>query len=152
MSCVLWNHWKWQIYCAWFLYFGYFYECAALFCRIYIVHDEVKDKNFELELSWVGESKYMYLICCLNFDQSIYMNVILNDRTDTWTQIHAITWESLSKLYLRLTWLICHFCTILSTQEINIFCSWIAHAKILIRLLPVHAINLWFITLWKKKQ
>lgn len=22
---------------------------------IYIVHDEVKDKNFELELSWVGE-------------------------------------------------------------------------------------------------
>ncbi|KAG8511783.1 Proteasome subunit alpha type-3 [Galemys pyrenaicus] len=27
-----------------------------LFCsRIYIVHDEVKDKAFELELSWVGE-------------------------------------------------------------------------------------------------
>uniref|UniRef100_A0A8D3E8A8 Proteasome subunit alpha type n=1 Tax=Scophthalmus maximus TaxID=52904 RepID=A0A8D3E8A8_SCOMX len=25
------------------------------FCRIYIVHDEVKDKAFELELSWVGE-------------------------------------------------------------------------------------------------
>lgn len=24
--------------------------------RIYIVHDEVKDKAFELELSWVGES------------------------------------------------------------------------------------------------
>ncbi|EAW80720.1 proteasome (prosome, macropain) subunit, alpha type, 3, isoform CRA_f [Homo sapiens] len=24
-------------------------------CRIYIVHDEVKDKAFELELSWVGE-------------------------------------------------------------------------------------------------
>merc|ERR1712121_344336 len=22
---------------------------------IYVVHDEVKDKNFELELSWVGE-------------------------------------------------------------------------------------------------
>ncbi|KAJ7369832.1 Proteasome subunit alpha type-3 [Desmophyllum pertusum] len=22
---------------------------------IYIVHDEVKDKNFELELSWIGE-------------------------------------------------------------------------------------------------
>lgn len=26
-----------------------------MFCRIYIVHDEVKDKSFELELSWVGE-------------------------------------------------------------------------------------------------
>lgn len=25
--------------------------------RIYIVHDEVKDKAFELELSWVGEGK-----------------------------------------------------------------------------------------------
>ena len=24
-------------------------------CRIYVVHDEVKDKNFELELSWIGE-------------------------------------------------------------------------------------------------
>lgn len=24
-------------------------------CRIYIVHDEVKDKAFELELSWIGE-------------------------------------------------------------------------------------------------
>jgi 20S proteasome subunit alpha 7 len=23
-------------------------------CSIYIVHDEVKDKHFELELSWVG--------------------------------------------------------------------------------------------------
>ena len=23
--------------------------------RIYAVHDEVKDKDFELELSWVGE-------------------------------------------------------------------------------------------------
>jgi len=32
---------------------------------IYIVHDEVKDKAFELELSWVGESKlflYIYLL------------------------------------------------------------------------------------------
>lgn len=25
------------------------------FNSIYIVHDEVKDKSFELELSWVGE-------------------------------------------------------------------------------------------------
>ena len=31
--------------------------CSCLHFRIYIVHDEVKDKNFELELSWVGESK-----------------------------------------------------------------------------------------------
>ena len=29
--------------------------------RIYVVHDEVKDKNFELELSWVGESKYKFV-------------------------------------------------------------------------------------------
>ena len=28
------------------------------FCSIYIVHDEVKDKAFELELSWVGECEY----------------------------------------------------------------------------------------------
>lgn len=28
-----------------------------MFFRIYIVHDEVKDKAFELELSWVGEGK-----------------------------------------------------------------------------------------------
>ena len=27
-------------------------------CRIYVIHDEVKDKHFELELSWVGERKY----------------------------------------------------------------------------------------------
>ena len=26
-----------------------------LFFRIYVVHDEVKDKAFELELSWVGK-------------------------------------------------------------------------------------------------
>ena len=26
-------------------------------CRIYVVHDEVKDKQFELELSWVGEGE-----------------------------------------------------------------------------------------------
>lgn len=23
-------------------------------CSVYLVHDELKDKNFELELSWVG--------------------------------------------------------------------------------------------------
>jgi len=28
----------------------------SILSRIYIVHDEVKDKAFELELSWVGES------------------------------------------------------------------------------------------------
>lgn len=28
---------------------------VSLFHRIYVVHDEVKDKNFELELSWIGE-------------------------------------------------------------------------------------------------
>lgn len=32
--------------------------------RIYIVHDEVKDKAFELELSWVGESKLFFYIIC----------------------------------------------------------------------------------------
>jgi 20S proteasome subunit alpha 7 len=26
-----------------------------VYYRIYMVHDEVKDKSFELELSWVGE-------------------------------------------------------------------------------------------------
>ena len=29
--------------------------CTWIFRRIYVVHDEVKDKNFELELSWIGE-------------------------------------------------------------------------------------------------
>lgn len=24
-------------------------------CRIYMVHDELKDKHFELELSWIGK-------------------------------------------------------------------------------------------------
>ena len=31
--------------------------CEFLFLRIYVVHDEVKDKAFELELSWVGTGK-----------------------------------------------------------------------------------------------
>jgi len=26
---------------------------------IYVIHDEVKDKQFELELSWVGEGMYV---------------------------------------------------------------------------------------------
>lgn len=34
----------------------YFQVSFQIFlCRIYVVHDEVKDKAFELELSWVGE-------------------------------------------------------------------------------------------------
>ena len=28
---------------------------VSFLLRIYVVHDEVKDKNFELELSWIGE-------------------------------------------------------------------------------------------------
>ncbi len=28
---------------------------TGMFHRIYIVHDEVKDKSFELELSWICE-------------------------------------------------------------------------------------------------
>ena len=31
--------------------------CICFNFSIYVVHDEVKDKNFELELSWVGERK-----------------------------------------------------------------------------------------------
>ncbi len=27
------------------------------YCSIYTVHDEVKDKAFQLEMSWVGEGK-----------------------------------------------------------------------------------------------
>ena len=39
--------------------------------RIYIVHDEVKDKNFELELSWIGEGMWTVSVivdisCCCN--------------------------------------------------------------------------------------
>lgn len=29
-------------------------ECILFLFRIYLVHDELKDKQFELELSWVG--------------------------------------------------------------------------------------------------
>lgn len=30
--------------------------------RIYLVHDDSKDKEFELELTWIGEeSKYMHV-------------------------------------------------------------------------------------------
>ena len=32
-----------------------------LSCSIYIVHDEVKDKAFELDLSWVGEGKNWWI-------------------------------------------------------------------------------------------
>ena len=30
--------------------------------RIYVVHDEVKDKNFELELSWIGKGQCRLLL------------------------------------------------------------------------------------------
>jgi len=40
--------------------------------RIYVVHDEVKDKQFELELSWVGESKCIsHTACIISHDLSI---------------------------------------------------------------------------------
>jgi len=31
--------------------------CAFLtsFCRIYLVHDDAKEKEFELEMSWIGD-------------------------------------------------------------------------------------------------
>ena len=35
------------------------------FCSIHIVHDEVKDKSFELEMSWVGEGMFVILIFVL---------------------------------------------------------------------------------------
>ena len=45
------------------------------FCsRIYIVHDEVKDKAFELELSWVGESKW--LLCTYLLSESSVPSLI----------------------------------------------------------------------------
>ena len=34
------------------------------FCSIYTVHDEVKDKAFVLDLSWVGECELISDICC----------------------------------------------------------------------------------------
>lgn len=36
-----------------------YYNVIWLFgYSIHVVHDEVKDKNFELELSWVGEGEH----------------------------------------------------------------------------------------------
>ena len=35
--------------------FAYYFSCLG--CSIYVCHDEVKDKDFELELSWVGQGK-----------------------------------------------------------------------------------------------
>ena len=34
-----------------------------LFFSIYVIHDEVKDKEFELELSWVGAGMCDELVC-----------------------------------------------------------------------------------------
>ena len=65
---------------------GFFLTILLLVvCRIYVVHDEVKDKNFELELSWIGEgteclaclltktktTKCSYVLC-LQFNKSCY--------------------------------------------------------------------------------
>lgn len=38
--------------------------------RIYTVHDKVKDKEFELELSWVGEGKATYPLASDTIDAS----------------------------------------------------------------------------------
>lgn len=38
-------------------------DCSLCACSIYMVHDEVKDKSFELEMSWVGEGKSKLCIC-----------------------------------------------------------------------------------------
>ena len=47
-------------------------------CRIYVVHDEVKDKNFELELSWIGEGTER-LACLLTIKlQNILMYYVYN--------------------------------------------------------------------------
>ncbi len=48
--------WSWLYLCLWLM-------CPLLDWRIYIVHDEVKDKAFELELSWVGEGKNLTNQC-----------------------------------------------------------------------------------------
>ena len=66
----------------------------VLYYRIYIVHDEVKDKAFELELSWVGEltngrhemvpkdiaeeaNKYGKVrALCLSFDVYLVQNIV----------------------------------------------------------------------------
>lgn len=45
--------------------------CICLISRIYIVHDEVKDKSFELELSWVGESNIFSLILWIPLQNNI---------------------------------------------------------------------------------
>lgn len=44
---------------------------------IYIVHDEVKDKNFELELSWVGEGNKVEN--CLDVSNFGILKVCLNN-------------------------------------------------------------------------
>jgi hypothetical protein len=46
------------------------YYFSSFLSRIYIVHDEVKDKAFELELSWVGECK---LFLDINFSSALHL-------------------------------------------------------------------------------
>lgn len=62
------------------------------------MHDEVKDKNFELELSWVGESKYLYsciifkyLYMCNPHLKSCSIHTVLDYLNDLLKIIHSIT-------------------------------------------------------------
>ena len=58
-------------------------------CRIYVVHDEVKDKNFELELSWIGEGTER-LACLLTIKlQNVLMTVLC-------LQFNKCKWRGLS--------------------------------------------------------
>ena len=54
----------WVIYDSytidWLLIIIHSYVCVWF--SIYSIHDEVKDKAFELEMSWVGEGKYITLV------------------------------------------------------------------------------------------
>ena len=33
----------------------------SFFFRVYSVHDEIKDKHFELELGWIGKGEFNYI-------------------------------------------------------------------------------------------
>ena len=45
--------------------------------RIYLVHDEVKDKQFELELSWVGEGE---CTTCMRSHDSVTVSIVTNGK------------------------------------------------------------------------
>ena len=88
--------------------------CWCFLCSVYVIHDEIKDKDFELELSWVGAGNsittcFLHIFCCwlcrlLLSSKLFFLLGVCGSSQSQWNRLQQLVFVNYNSLFLLYLW------------------------------------------------